>query len=385
MAKKCFKVVAITALVMISLTSLCGCSIVVDGVDVTDYTGVQYTTYDYFNTYSTVSCYLPAERSGELEALWKGEIKEALEKVYDLLSVDGDNSDIRAFNEAEAGDTLIIDELTYEALSLAKKAYEDTDGAFNPALALSVDLWGFSPRFNKENYVPEKPYDRQNYKSELPAGEYVEAFLSLSDFSQTAIYRENGLCYVKKSAETAEVDGTVYTQQLDLSGIGKGYCADMIAAILKEHGFNFGYVSIGGSSLSLLKNARKDAGAELGEWAVSVLSPEGNGKYYYNAYIKDSSLATSGGYQQYYEIEGTRYSHIIDPSTGAPYRSDVLTASVYGENAALCDAYSTALCVLGSEKALELASKLNGYTYTLAIADGNGFKVSTNADGKEIK
>lgn len=385
MAKRIFKVAALITLSLILVVGLCACRITVDGVDVTDYTGVQYTTYDYFNTYCSLSCYLPGERSEELKSLWNGEIRSVLEKVNGLLSVDGENSDIRAFNEADAGAVLTIDEVTFDALSLAKQAYADTEGAFNPALALSVDLWGFSPRFNEKGYVPEKPYDREDYKNFLPEQKYIDAFLSLSDFSETEVYEENGVYCIKKSASIAEVDGTVYTQQLDLSGIGKGYCADMIAEILKDHGFYFGYVNIGGSSISLLKNARKDVGAELGEWAVTVLSPEGNGEYYFEAYLKDVSLATSGSYQQYYEKDGIRYSHILDPYTGAPYQSDVLTASVYGENAALCDAYSTAMCVLGSEKALALAAKLEGYTYTLAVGTTEDYKLVTNVKGKEIR
>lgn len=385
MTKKTFKVIGALSVALVLVAGLCGCSIVVDGVDVTAYTGVQYTTYDYFNTYCTLSCYLPADKSKELEALWNGEIRDALRKVDGSMSVDGEDSDIRAFNLAPAGAEVEISKVTFDALTLAKQAYEDTGGAFNPALALSVDLWGFSPRFNAENYVPEKPYDREDYKSVLPDDRYVVAFRSLSDFSQTRIYEKDGAFYVRKSGASAEVDGVTYTQQLNLSGIGKGYCADLIAEILRENGFAFGYVSIGGSSVALLKNARKEAGADLGEWSVSVLSPTAAGEYYFKAYLKDKSLSTSGSYQQYYEIEGVRYSHIVDPATGAPYQSDILTASVYGENAALCDAYSTAMCVLGSEKALELAAKLDGYTYTFAVTEADGFKVSTNADGKEIK
>ena len=375
----------ITAVALVLTAALCGCSLVVDGVDVTDYTGAQYTTYDYFNTNCTVSCYLPAERSGELKELWEGEIKAALQKAESLLSQDGERSDIRAFNEAAAGEILTVDKITYDALTLAKQAYAETDGAFNPALALSVDLWGFSPRFGEKDYAPEKPYDRADYKSELPAEKYVEAFLSLSDFSDTKIYEDGGVYYVKKSDAVAVVDGVSYTQEIDLGGIGKGYCADLIADILRKHGFDFGYVDIGGSSIALLKNARREGKAELGEWEVSVLAPDKSGGYYFKAYLKDASLSTSGSYQRYYDIDGVTYSHIIDGTTGAPYTSDVLTASVYGENAALADAYSTALCVMGSEKAVAFASSLSGYTYTLAVKDGSGYKVLTNADGRTVK
>ena len=372
------------ALSAVLVATLCGCSLVVDGVDVTDYTAAQYTTYDYFNTNSTVSCYLPAERAEELKELWEGEIKESLKKVEGLLSQDGENSDIRAFNEAAAGEILTVDAITYEALILAKQVYKETDGAFNPALALSVDLWGFSPRFSEKDYTPEKPYDREDYKKELPSEEYVDAFLSLSDFSETVIYEKDGTYYVKKSASTVVVDGETYTQALDLSGIGKGYCADLIADIMREHGFDFGYVDIGGSSISLLKNARREGQAELGEWEVSVLAPDKSGGYYFKAYLKDSSLSTSGSYQQYYEIDGVRYSHIIDGKTGAPYQSDVLTASVYGKSAALADAYSTALCVMGSNKASEFAASLKGYTYTMAVGVESGYRVLTNADGRTV-
>lgn len=384
MAKKTLKAAVCAVLAILLAVGLCGCKIVVDGVDVTDYTSAQYTTYDFFNTYCTVACYLPQDKKDDLDKLWKGEITSALERVEGLLSQDGENSDVRAYNEATAGETLEIDEITYDALSLAGQAYRDTEGAFNPALALSVDLWGFSPRFNEGTYFPEKPYDRQDHKKELPDNEYVEAFRTLADFSTVEIYEKDAKFYVVKSDLSVEVGNQTYTQQLDLSGIGKGYCADMIAEILRENGFSFGYVSIGGSSMAMLKNARKESGADLGAWTVSVLSPTQSGEYYFKAYVKDKSLATSGGYQQYYEIDGIRYSHILDASTGKPYDSDVLTASVYGESAALCDAYSTAFCVLGGKDALKLAEKLDGYTYTLAVKTEGGFSVKTNASGKTI-
>lgn len=385
MAKKTFKAVMALAVTVILTTGLCGCEIIVDGVDVTDYTGVQYTTYDFFNTYCSVSCYLPASETQRFKELWDNDIRNVLTTVSESISVDGENSGIAAFNNAKAGEKTEIDRTAYDALILAKQAYETTGGAFNPALALSVDLFGFSPRFNAEEYTPSAPYDRENYKENLPDEKYVQAFKALADFSKTSVYEENGKYYAEKADITVTVDGMEYTQQLNLNGIGKGYCADLIAGVMRENGFEFGYVSIGGSSLAMLKNARKESGTELGKWSVSVLSPDGNGKNYFKAYLKDTSLATSGGYQQYYEIDGVRYSHIIDPSTGAPYNSDVLTASVYGENAALCDAYSTALCVLGEEKAAELMKSLEGYTYTAAIRSGDGFRVITNADGKEIK
>lgn len=374
-------VVAVATIAVLSL-GLCACTLVVDGIDVGDYVGVQYTTYEYFNTYCTVSCYLPSSDKKAFEELWEGEIKEMIGNIEGCLSLDGENSDVAAFNAAAAGETIEISKTAFDAFFLAKEAYGVTGGAFNPAIALSVDLWGFSPRFNEGDYVASEPYDRKDYKNELPSDEYVAAFAGLSDFSQTEIREEDGAYFVRKADVTATVGGEVYTQQLDLSGIGKGYCADAIAAVMRKHGYKFGYVNIGGSSMTMLKNARKESGADLGEWSAKVLSPLNDGSSYFKAYLKDVSLATSGGYQQNYEIKGVRYSHILDPFTGAPYASDVLTATVYGENAALADAYSTAMCVLGKDGAVALAGRLEGYTYTLAYDDGKGgFRVLSNADG----
>ena len=123
MAKKTLKAAVCAVLAILLAVGLCGCKIVVDGVDVTDYTSAQYTTYDFFNTYCTVACYLPQDKKDDLDKLWKGEITSALERVEGLLSQDGENSDVRAYNEATACETLEIDEITYDALSLAGQAY----------------------------------------------------------------------------------------------------------------------------------------------------------------------------------------------------------------------------------------------------------------------
>lgn len=363
---------------------LSSCKSIVDGIDVSDYKAVQRTTNQYFNTFITVACYLPEDQLQKFYDLWEYEINNVAQSVYKTLDSSLQNSDIYKFNNAPAGEVLEISELTYNVLSLAKQAYEMTDGAYNPALALSVDLWGFSSRFNEGNYVATKPYDRQDYRTNLPDKEYVEAFASLSDFSKTELIQKEQKYYVKKAQTTAVVDGVEYTQQLDLGGIGKGYCADLIADILTQNGIEFGYVNIGSSSMRLLKNAKKSNSPVLGDWSVALISPTQKSAHYYEAYLKDVSLSTSGNYQLYYDLDGIRYSHIIDGNTGAPYNSEILTASVFGQDGALCDALSTAVCVMGKEKALEFLAGLEGCTYVFATGGGENIQVFSNCNGSSL-
>lgn len=382
MRKKVVTVISALVAIAVLAVAFTGCTAVVDGIDVSGYVGVQYTSYDYFNTYVTVACYIPEDRKQEFETLWNTGILPLCEEVENTLSSDVPASDVARFNSAEAGQTVQISQMTYDVLSLAKTAYEETDGAYNPALANSVDLWGFSSRFNYEDGDKHSmPYDREDHKTQLPSQEYVDAFLSLCDFSKTSLQKTEEGCFVTKSDAVAIVEGVEYTQKLDLGGIGKGYCADEIGHLMTRNGFLFGYVNIGGSSMRMLKNVKNG-----GYWSTSVLSPREQGKFYFKVNLKDNGLSTSGDYQRYYEIDGTRYSHIIDPFTGMPYQSDIITASVYGPDSALCDAYSTALCVMGTQKASQFLQSIQkqGYTYSYVAQQDGKLHTYYNANGKAV-
>ena len=145
--------------------------------------------------------------------------------------------------------------------------------------------------------------------------------------------------------------------QLNLSGIGKGYCADEGEEILRAAGQTYGYYNVGSSSMALLADPTREGNI----WEFTVASPRqfSSQSHYASVRARDAMLATSGDYEQYYELEGVRYCHIIDPDTGYPVGaapvqdgSHIVCATVLGGGAAEGDARATALCCMTLEEAL---------------------------------
>lgn len=288
------------------------------------------------------------------DAIWE-QLTARTAELEQSISVSVENSDISRFNAAAAGESVSVGKTAYDVLQVAKTVYEETGGAYDPAVGLLVDLWGFSPRHRSSTYAPTLPYDRADFETELPAQKYIAAFSdpALRDFSAVALSAEDG-CSVAKPAAVASVDGNDYTVRLSLDGIGKGASVDAAAEILRAAGVRYGYYNAGGSSLFVLENpARSD-----GLWEITVNSPrEALGASYATLSLSNTTISISGDYEQYYEIGGTRYCHIIGRD-GAPVGagSHVLCATVVGGSAAEGDARATALVTMSEEEAQAYAS-----------------------------
>ena len=133
---------------------------------------------------------------------------------------------------------------------------------------------------------------------------------------------------------------------LDLGGIGKGYAAGRCKEILKAHGVTSALLSLGGNVSAL--GSKPDGTA----WTVAIEDPDG-GDYLGTVQIADQCVVTSGGYQRYFEQDGVRYWHILDPETGKPARSGMKSVTIVSADDTLADALSTALFVMGPERAAE--------------------------------
>ena len=187
--------------------------------------------------------------------------------------------------------------------------------------------------------------------------------------------KENGVYYAKKPDSSVTVDGVSYTMQIDLGGIGKGYAADEGAKLLKERGYDYGYLNVGSSSIALLKSVKEETDYA---WNLGLRHPRGEGKYL-EVPLKDVTCSTSGDYENCYTVDGVRYSHVIDPSTGCPYRSNLITATVSGLPAAEADALTTAILILGREKALALLQKnFSSVSYAMVGEEGGRMTLSAN-------
>ena len=336
------------------------------------YTGI-------FGTDAYLRIYLPIDISDEelaqsteqANALHE-EIKALLTSLDSSMNIANENSYISQFNSAEAGSEIEIDYHTYQVLSIAIKMFEETDGYYNPGVYYSVDLYGFGVRSNNE----ARPYDREDPSVELPDNEYVTAFQQLGEsFAEVSTYQRDGKYYVYKPEKTVTVEGRTYSLAMDLGGIGKGYAIDLVDGLIDEAGFEYGYFNFGSSSQAINGSLSDD-----GMFELSFQNPRKFlGAGYLTTRTANVSISTSGDYILSYTIDGTRYSHIINPKTGAPIRTGIATATVLdgreGEgiySAAEADARTTALCAMGVEKATEYMNELTEKGIKVAFLHENG-------------
>lgn len=316
-----------------------------------------YTTFAYFNT-QTRWAYVSHGTHTDAET-WESVVSLASD-IEKSVSLSVEESALSRFNRAAAGETIEIDQTAYEILSIAREAYTLTEGAYNPAVGLYIDLWGFSPRCTAVSYAPSRAYDRQDYTKELPDEAYIEAFRPLTDFSAVALFGKEGRYYLTKPDVAVEVAGVSYTMQLNLGGIAKGYCTDKAKIAVEGRGYRDGYLAFGTSSLCVLENPFSDAVGDKA-WSVGVNAPrEELGAQYMNVFAKNTSVSSSGDSELYYEIGGTRYCHIIDPDTGYPVNvlsggEGIIGVTLVGVSGALGDALATALHVMGKERAIAFA------------------------------
>jgi thiamine biosynthesis lipoprotein len=344
------------------------------------------TTFQYFGTVCFASVYddFTSEAAKErFESAWQ-DITAMLAALEAAASFDKAGSDVRRFNDARGGESIPISAMTADIIALAQKLHAFTNGAFNPAVANLVDLWGFSPRFRNDSGAA-MPYDRPKNEDgsfNLPEMRYVEAFRKLSDFSLVRLGGSAGSgYYLTKEAQDITIDDVSYSLKIDLGGIAKGYGADKAAAILEAHGYEYGYVNLGLSSMKLLKRNISDEGAPAAHmWAVSISNPDDRAKNYLSVFGKNTGVSTSGTYDIHYSIGQREYSHIIDGRTGEPTRSDILSVTVLGPDAGFDDVLSTALCVMGKEEAvafMDAKLKANQVAMIVRSKDG-GLDLVTN-------
>jgi len=150
--------------------------------------------------------------------------------------------------------------------------------------------------------------------------------------------------------------------KIDLGGIAKGFAIDEAARIFREHGIERFFIDAGGDVYAGGVNCTGKS------WRVGIRNPQDISEIMDIVEITDSAVATSGNYEQYYEIAGQKWSHIMNPITGYPQK-DVISATVIAPNALDADALATALTVMGAEKATQLINNLTTKHASLIIVD----------------
>lgn len=275
--------------------------------------------------------------------------EDEVRRLESLLSrTDGDSA-VSALNAGGGAE----DSGELAALLEAAKDYSQAaDGAFDITLAPVSTAWGFTTG---------------NYR--VPSREELDALLE-----------RTGMDRVHTGGESVRLDGGT---EIDLGGIAKGYAADRIAALLREDGVPRATISLGGNVLAW---GDRPGGTP---WQVGVQDPahpDDPGALACLLGLTDAFAVTSGGYQRYFEEGGRTYHHILDPATGAPAESGLLSVTVVADcpreadgtpgPGTMCDALSTALFVMGEERALDFW-RSGAYDFELAMVTDDGRVVVT--------
>ena len=266
----------------------------------------------YFDTVVTMTLWGAPE--GLMEEIWA-----ACSRYENLLSKTVEGSDVSRINAA-GGKTVTVDPETWEILRRAKEISALTGGAFSITIAPVTALWSFTGVTT--NTVPTDA-------ARLQA-------VTLVDDQQITLGENN----------TVTLPAGM---QIDLGGIAKGYIADKVAALIREKAYA-GIVNLGGNVYTV---GRKPDGSRF---SVGVTNPEATYTYKAIIYTEDCTVVTSGTYERGFDFGGVRYHHILDPETGWPAQSDLVSATFVMDSSMTADALATACIVIGSDRALELAT-----------------------------
>lgn len=278
------------------------------------------------NTYMTFSAY------GENGEAALDEAVQLVQQLEGRWSVTDPQSEIYRANHS-GGQAVSVSEQTAEILSFALQMARETEGALDPTIYPVLTAWGFTTD-----------------SKQVPSAQQIAQLLPSVGYARI------------------QLDGTRLTvpdgMQLDLGAVGKGYTADLVTQVLREHRVETALISLGGNIQAI--GSRPDGS----DWRIGIQAPweEGNLGV---LEISDAAVVTSGGYENYFEDDaGNLYWHILDPATGDPANGGLKAVTIVGAEGKLCDALSTALFVMGAERA-EAYWRAHGGFDMLLITEAN--------------
>ena len=319
------KTVALSAAVALCL-SLCCCK------------GQDKKTEDSFfamDTYMTVTVY------GESSENIAEECRREIQRLDALLSPDGENSQLEKINQSEQIE--LSDEMAYiikSSIELSKA----TDGAFDITVGALTELWGFSG---------QKEYH-------LPSEDEISTALKTVGYEKLSL--EGNI--LKKPINTI----------IDVGAVAKGYATDRLFEILEREKADGAVISLGGNVLTFGKNpSGKD-------WSVAVIDPDDRNGYVKMLYLVGrQAFVTSGDYQRYFEQNGQKYHHILDPKTGYPADTGLRSVTIVCQSGLCADALSTAVFAAGADRAAEFSKKTVSFDAVYVTDKNEVIEQSCNA------
>ncbi|MFK8038744.1 MAG: FAD:protein FMN transferase [Crocinitomicaceae bacterium] len=264
----------------------------------------------------------------------KKEIEDLLNQFDQALSTYIDNSIVSRFNQSPSGAFYYIDSLNYfnDCLKLSRIVYNKTNGAFDPSVYPLLEIWGFFKNF-----------------SDIPDSIAVENVLKNVSFEDKYHFM---FMPSNTSGELSKITKRTSNFKLVFNAIAQGQAVDVICNYLERKGARNYFVEIGGE---VKVKGVNDQGKI---WTIGIDKPIENSNKQNRELIniielENKSVATSGNYRQFYEKNGVKYSHTLNPKTGYPVNHHLLSATVVTNSCALADAYATAFMVMGPKKSID--------------------------------
>ena len=309
---------------------LAGCSKHVDTVSLSGST--MGTTYHIK--------YIPNDKTPDIQSL-HAEVELTLEQVNDEMSTYRPDSELSTYNRLKMGQGILVSPDLIKVVNEAKQINKATAGALDITVGPLVNLWGFGPK--KGQLEPPKPED-------------IAAARKMVNIDGVVVNGER----LEKGSKALYAD---------LSSIAKGFGVDKVASVFDKYHVSGYLVEIGGE---LRVKGKKADGSE---WKIAIEKPTSEERKVQQVIsLGDMAMATSGDYRNYFEENGKRYNHIIDPRNGMPVQHRLASVTVLNKECMVADGFATAMMVMGVKESLALAKKDN-LAIMLIEKQDDGFKV----------
>jgi len=294
----------------------------------------------------TMGTFYSVKISGEIEQnkqQLQQEIDALLEQANDDISTYRPNSVLSRFNQNHSSEPQPIPRGMADIILMAQRIGRDTNGAMDITVGPLVNLWGFGP-------------DKRAVKA--PQQQQIDAAKRNTGLQHLKLLSDNRGEWLQKDLPQMYVD---------LSTLGEGYGVDQLVRLMARKGITNYLVSVGGAVSSRGVNGQGKP------WRVAIQKPtDRENAVQAMVDLQGYGISTSGSYRNYFEQDGQRYSHVIDPTTGRPINHRLVSATVIAPTALEADGWDTGLMVLGTEKALKLAEEQGLAVYLISKTD-DGF------------